>query len=206
MQMICYNYKISRDAVRRNPSGHFFIDSAICFFRIGMLRVHVVINHYYKKRNNEMASIKLFETIKKPFSKPHVQAGVSFIEIMIVIVIMAGLAAIAGPALIGRGEKAKIDEAKIQMSNLKGALQMYRLDNSVYPSVDQGLEALMVKPEIGVTPKRWNGPYMESSQLPKDPWGNDYVYQYDGSSMKIISLGADGEAGGEDMAADIEID
>jgi general secretion pathway protein G len=137
---------------------------------------------------------------------PTKRDGFSFIEIMIVIVIMAGIVAIVGPALFGKLDQAKVDEARIQMKGLMSALDLYHLDNSTYPSSEQGLEALVAKPEVGIIPEKWRGPYLRSSKIPKDPWAHDYFYQSDGGEVKIMCLGADGEEGGEGINADITID
>lgn len=131
------------------------------------------------------------------------QEGFSFIEILIVIVIMAGIIAIVGPELFSRLDDAKIDQAKIQMKGLENALDLYHLDNSSYPTTEQGLESLMVQPEVGIVPENWRGPYLRSSNLPKDPWNRDYVYQSDGGNIVLKSLGADGQEGGEGVNADI---
>lgn len=133
----------------------------------------------------------------------HQQDGVNFLEIMIVIVIMAGIAAIVGPALFGRLDEAKVDTAKIQMKSLAAAMDHYHLDNSSYPTSEQGLEALISKPEVGQIPNNWNGPYLKGSKVPKDPWKNDYFYQSDGDTFSLGSLGSDGEEGGEGSKEDI---
>lgn len=132
--------------------------------------------------------------------------GFSFIEIMIVIVIMAGMIAIVGPMLFGKLDEAKVDQARIQMKNLVAALDLYHLDNSNYPSTEQGLEALLSKPVLGKIPRNWRGPYLRSNSIPKDPWENDYVYQSDGRSIVLKSLGADGEEGGDGIDADISLE
>jgi len=134
------------------------------------------------------------------------QGGFSFIEIMIVIVIMAGIVAIVGPALFSRLDEAKVDQAKIQMKSLVSALDLYHLDNSTYPSTEQGLNALLEKPELGVIPANWRGPYLRSSKIPKDPWNYDYDYQFDGGAIDLRCLGADGEEGGEGINADIGLE
>ncbi|MCP4753193.1 MAG: type II secretion system major pseudopilin GspG [Proteobacteria bacterium] len=134
------------------------------------------------------------------------QNGFSFLEIMIVIVIMAGMVAIVGPMLFGKLDEAKIDQAKIQMKNLMAAMDLYHLDNSVYPTTDQGIEALLDKPEVGVIPGSWRGPYLRGAKIPKDPWNYDYFYQSDGSTVLMKSLGADGSEGGEGINADIVLD
>ncbi len=134
------------------------------------------------------------------------QKGMSFIEIMIVVVIMAGLVAIVGPAMFGKLDEAKIDQSRIQMKGLQSALELYHLDNSVYPATEQGLEALLSKPEVGIIPGNWRGPYLKSSKVPKDPWNHDYFFQSDGSSILMKSLGADGEEGGAGVNTDIVLD
>ena len=131
------------------------------------------------------------------------QEGVSFLEILIVIVIMAGIAAIVGPALFGRLDDAKIDTTKIQMKSFSAALDHYHLDNSVFPSTEQGLEGLIERPVVGKIPNNWNGPYLKSSKVPKDPWKNDYFYQSLGDSFTMGSYGSDGEEGGEGSKADL---
>ena len=129
--------------------------------------------------------------------------GFSFLEVMIVIVIMAAIAAIVGPSLFGKLDEAKIKQAKIQMKSINSALDLYNLDNSSFPTTEQGLEALIKKPEVGFIPTNWRGPYINGKSIPKDPWSRSYSYQSDGSSINLLSLGADGVAGGSDMNADI---
>lgn len=143
-------------------------------------------------------------------------AGFTFIEIMVVVAILAILAALVVPRIMGRTDDAKRTAAKVQIRNIEGALQLYKLDNGVYPTTEQGLKALVEKPSIGVIPKKWKiGGYLP--KLPEDPWGNPYKYlspaqssiQTSGQSSglkaeyEIISLGTDGEVGGEGVNADI---
>jgi len=134
------------------------------------------------------------------------QKGFSFIEMMIVVAIMAGLIAIVGPALFGKLDEAKIDQTRIQMKSLVSALDLYRLDNSNYPTTEQGLDALLKKPEVGNIPENWRGPYLKSSKVPKDPWSNDYSYLSDGTTLNMLSFGADRDEGGEGINADIVLD
>jgi general secretion pathway protein G len=143
-------------------------------------------------------------------------AGFTFIEIMVVVAILAILAALVIPRIMGRTDDAKRTAAKVQIRNIEGALQLYKLDNGVYPSTEQGLKALVEKPSVGVIPKKWKiGGYLP--KLPEDPWGNPYKYMSPGQSSiqtsgqstglraeyEIISLGTDGEVGGEGVNADI---
>jgi general secretion pathway protein G len=134
------------------------------------------------------------------------ERGFTFIEIMVVVAILAILAALVVPRIMGRTDEAKRTAAKVQIRNIEGALQLYKLDNGVYPSTEQGLKALVEKPSIGVIPKKWKaGGYLQ--KLPEDPWGNPYKYLSPSPTQKgdyeIMSLATDGEAGGEGINADI---
>lgn len=133
--------------------------------------------------------------------------GFTLIELMVVIVILGILAAIIAPRIIGRTDEAKVTEAKVQISNLETALKLYKLDNGVYPSTEQGIGALVEKPVAGSIPRNWrDGGYLEKKKIPADPWGNPYVYVSPGvnGDYDIISYGADGVRGGEGFDADIE--
>lgn len=132
------------------------------------------------------------------------QHGFTFIEIMVVVAILAILAALVVPRIMGRTDDAKRTAAKVQIRNIEGALQLYKLDNGVYPSTEQGLKALVEKPSVGVIPKKWKvGGYLPN--LPEDPWGNTYKYLSPSKrgDYEITSLGTDGEVGGEGVNADI---
>ena len=135
-------------------------------------------------------------------------AGFTFIEIMVVVAILAILAALVVPRIMGRTDDAKRTAAKVQIRNIEGALQLYKLDNGVYPTTEQGLKALIEKPSVGVVPKKWKiGGYLP--KLPEDPWGNPYKYvspvQRGDQKIdyEITSMGTDGEVGGEGVNADI---
>ena len=130
--------------------------------------------------------------------------GFSFIEVMVVIIILGLLSSIVGVYLFDSAEKAKADATKTQIKGLETALDLYRLHNSRYPSAEQGLKALLEKPEVGVIPKNWNGPYLRGNNLPEDGWGSPYRYlSVNGKNYEIISLGADATDGGTDLDADI---
>jgi general secretion pathway protein G len=134
------------------------------------------------------------------------RGGFTLIEIMVVIVILAMLAAIVGPKLMGRTDDAKLTDAKVQIKNVETALKFYKLDNGVYPSTEQGLDALISKPTVGVIPKSYkDGGYLESKKVPKDPWGNDYLYVSPGEhgDYDLFSYGTDGAKGGDGKDADI---
>jgi general secretion pathway protein G len=130
--------------------------------------------------------------------------GFSFIEVMVVIIILGLLSSIVGVYLFDSAEQAKADATKTQIKGLETALDLYRLHNSRYPSTEQGLKALLTKPEVGVLPKNWNGPYLRGKNLPEDGWGSPYRFlSGNGNNYEIISLGADGIDGGTDLDADI---
>jgi general secretion pathway protein G len=130
------------------------------------------------------------------------QAGVTLIEMLVVVTIIGLFIALVGPKLWSNVDKAKITKAKADIEGLMGALGTYKLDNGNFPSTEQGLAALRVKP--GDAPQ-WNGPYLDK-ELAKDPWQHDYVYKFPGEHgdlPDIICLGADGQPGGEGIYADI---
>jgi general secretion pathway protein G len=134
------------------------------------------------------------------------RGGFTLIEIMVVIVILAMLAAIVGPKLMGRTDDAKVTDARVQIKNIETALKLYKLDSGSYPSTEQGLGALVAKPTVGVIPNSYkDGGYLESKKMPKDPWGNDYLYVSPGEhgDYDLFSYGADGAKGGEGKNADI---
>jgi len=132
--------------------------------------------------------------------------GFTLIELMVVVVILGILAMYVGPKIMGRPEQAKQVKAKIDIASLETALKLYKLDNGMYPGTEQGLQALVAQPETGVLPGKWcKGGYIEKGKIPKDPWGNEYVYLSPGvqGDLDIISYGADGVPGGEDNNKDI---
>lgn len=134
--------------------------------------------------------------------------GFTLIELMVVIIILGLLAGLVLPRIIGREEEAKVSASKVQIKAFESALDGFKLDNGFYPATDQGLEALIKKPESGRIPEKWReGGYLKPARVPKDPWGKDYLYfspGNEGREYEIISYGADGEPGGEDKNADIE--
>jgi len=133
-------------------------------------------------------------------------AGFTLIELMVVIVILGILAGLIIPRIMGRPEEAKQLKAKIQIESLETALKLYKLDSGMYPDTEQGLQALIEKPETGMLPKKWReGGYLEKGRLPKDPWGNDFVYLSPGAhgDYDIASFGFDGVPGGDDKNKDI---
>ena len=134
------------------------------------------------------------------------ERGFTLLEIIVVVFILALLAAIVTPRIIGRTDDARIAEAKVQIRNFETGLKLFKLDSGHYPSTEQGLEALIEKPTIGRIPNNYReGGYLEQRKIPKDPWGNPYIYLSPGihGDFDIISYGADGREGGEGKEGDI---
>ncbi len=132
--------------------------------------------------------------------------GFTLIELMVVIIILGVLATFIVPRFMEEPEKAKVAKAKIEIESLSSAIKMFKLDNGFYPSTEQGLKALVEKPTVGRIPTHWReGGYLEKKAVPKDPWGNEYLYLSPSprGDFEIISYGADGREGGEGYDADI---
>ncbi len=131
-------------------------------------------------------------------------SGFTLIELMVVIVILGVLAGLIVPRLTDKPERARVVKAKMQIESLAMALKQFKLDNGFYPSTEQGLAALVNKPNTGETLKY----YPEKgyiSQIPKDPWGQAYIYIHPGEhdDFDLVSFGADGKEGGDGFDADI---
>lgn len=130
--------------------------------------------------------------------------GFTLIEIMVVVVILGILAAVVVPRIMDRPDDARVAKARQDIRALQSALELYRLDNYQYPSTQQGLEALVREPSGDPPARNWKpGGYINS--LPKDPWGNEYLYVQPGEhgDYDVLSYGADGREGGEGVNADI---
>jgi len=131
------------------------------------------------------------------------RSGVTLIEMLVVVVIIAVFAAVVGPRLLNQGDKARVVAARQQIENFQLALGQYHLDTGTYPSTEQGLQALRIQPG-GL--EQWHGPYL-AKDVANDPWGHPYAYKYPGDhgdEPDVISYGADGQAGGEGLNADIQ--
>ncbi|MDP2996035.1 MAG: type II secretion system major pseudopilin GspG [Bryobacterales bacterium] len=130
------------------------------------------------------------------------QAGVTLIEMLVVVTIIALFAALVAPRMLRRSDTARITAARAQINSFMTALGAYKLDTGLFPTTEQGLQALRVKPQ-GVN--QWEGPYLPQ-EIPVDPWARPYVYKYPGEhgdEPDIISYGADGQPGGESINGDI---
>ncbi len=130
--------------------------------------------------------------------------GFTLIEIMVVIVIIAVLAALIVPKVMSRPDEARVTAARQDIGSIVQALKLYKLDNMRYPTTEQGLQALVTKPATAPIPENWKGNgYLE--KLPKDPWGEPYKYLQPGlhGDVDVMSYGANREPGGEGNDADI---
>ena len=135
--------------------------------------------------------------------------GFTLIEIMLVVIIIGILAAMVIPNLAGRGEDARNKAAKADIeANLAASLDLYELDNGQYPTSEQGLMALIKEPTTEPVPKNWSGSYLKKKQIPKDPWGRDYVYVSPGAhnqkEFDLSSLGPDGVESNDDITNWVE--
>lgn len=134
----------------------------------------------------------------------HSAAGFTLIEIMVVVVILGLLAAVVVPKVMSRPDEARMVAAKADIAAISQALKLYRLDNTMYPTSEQGLLALVQKPTTSPQPNNWKtGGYLD--RVPKDPWGREYQYLSPGTrgEIDVFSLGSDGQPGGEANGADI---
>jgi len=133
--------------------------------------------------------------MQKNSAKRNFKKGFSLIELMIVIVILGLLAAMVMPSLTGKGEEAKRKLVCVQMKSIyNNALDMYKIDNSVYPSTEEGLKALTQSDK-----------YFKDGKMPKDSWGQEFIYINNDGDIELISLGADKKEGGKDEAKDIKM-
>jgi general secretion pathway protein G len=134
------------------------------------------------------------------------QHGMSIIEILIALTLLAIGGAFMGTKIFERFHEGKVSAARIQMRNLANSLKDYKRHCSTYPTTEQGLEALVSKPSAGKECKRYApGGYIEGDEVPMDPWDFPYVYSSDGKKFNIISYGQDNEEGGEGQDADIPL-
>jgi len=130
------------------------------------------------------------------------EAGFTLLELLVVLAVLALLAGLVAPRVMSYLGGARQDTARLQIDRLATVLDFYRLDVGSYPTTEQGLHALIEAPP-GV--EGWRGPYLDEKEVPRDPWGNPFVYRAPGaeSAFELLSLGADGRPGGEGEDADL---
>lgn len=135
------------------------------------------------------------------FNRKRANAGFTLVELLVVLAILGLLAGLVGPQVMKFLGSSKTKTAALQVEDLAATLDLYRLELGRYPSTSEGLQALVQDPGMA----NWNGPYLKKSQVPKDPWGNDYQYRSPGQNgpFDVWSLGADGQEGGEGENQDI---
>jgi len=140
--------------------------------------------------------------IRRSHYRARRRAGITLIEMLVVVTIIALFAALVAPRMLQKSDTARITAARAQINSFMTALGTYKLDTGVFPSTEQGLQALRVRPQAV---NQWHGPYLPQD-IPLDPWGRAYFYKYPGEhgdEPDVISLGADGQPGGEGTNADI---
>lgn len=134
--------------------------------------------------------------------------GFTLIEILVVVIILGIFIGLVSSRIMDKPEEARRTKAKLQIENLGVALEQYYMDNGSYPSTEQGLEALVEKPTVGIIPKKYrDGGYLKGGKVPLDPWGGRYIYLSPGVNNReydLESYSADGEDGGEGNDADVE--
>lgn len=126
--------------------------------------------------------------------------GFTLIELLVVLAILTLLAGLVGPRVLGQLGGAKSKTAAVQIADLEKSLELFKLDVGRFPSTEEGLQALTAKP---ATANGWNGPYIKGS-VPNDPWGKPYKYAAVAAGIEIMTLGADGAAGGDGENADVK--
>jgi general secretion pathway protein G len=134
--------------------------------------------------------------------KRNSEAGITLIEMLVVVTIIALFAALVAPTMLKQGDKARVTQAHAQINSFMTALGAYKLDTGTFPTTEQGLQALRVRPE---NQPQWAGPYLPKD-IPVDPWSRPYLYKFPGEhgdEPDIVCLGADGAPGGEGLNADI---
>ena len=132
-------------------------------------------------------------------------SGFTLVELLVVVVILSIIVSVVGLNVLKRPDEARQGAAKTQIANFKGALNLYYIHTGKFPTVEQGLKALVQRPDA-VEEKRWKGPYLDSNKIPEDPWDNEYVYLQpgtEGADYDITSYGKDGTQGGSAFDADI---
>lgn len=139
---------------------------------------------------------------RRPAPERDRDGGFTLVELLVVLVILSLIMGLVGPRVLSYLSDSRVRAASLQIDSLSAALDLFYLDTGRYPSESEGLDVLVARsPSVD----NWNGPYLQQSDLPLDPWGNPYVYRILGerTAYQIVSYGADGQQGGTDDAADI---
>lgn len=137
-------------------------------------------------------------------NRKQAQRGFTLLEVMVVLAIIGGIMALVATNIIGSAGDARVKTTQSQIKLIENALDMYKLDNFTYPTTEQGLEALVQKPTSAPEPRNWRADgYLKGTSVPTDAWGSEFLYFMDRGRYEIVSLGADGQEGGEGEAADI---
>lgn len=150
--------------------------------------------------------LKSFRNSRRSAAVRQHDAGVTLVEMMVVLVIIAIVAVMIVPNVIGRPDQARVTVTNTDLRAISGALEMYRLDNRTYPTTRQGLAALVTRPTEAPRPPNWNpGGYL--AELPRDAWGNEFTYAAPKpkSRFDLGSFGADGQPGGDGLDADLTL-
>jgi general secretion pathway protein G len=126
--------------------------------------------------------------------------GFSLVEMLVAVAIIGLLVGLVGPAAMRQLQGSRVNTTEAQIAQLRTALDIFQIDTGRLPAEGEGLAALVSNP--GAVPG-WNGPYLRDGQMPVDAWGGAFLYKYDGTTVQVISLGADGQPGGEGQNADI---
>lgn len=157
---------------------------------------------FYKYKGKRMRKIK--DSVWGSHGR---ERGFTLLEILIVITILGILASLIAVRIMDRPGEARTMKSQLDINTLENAIKLFKLDNAFYPSTEQGLRALVEEPSIGRVPNKWReGGYLEKGVLPKDPWGNDYIYLSPGvhnRDFDLWSYGADAEEGGEGEDGDV---
>jgi general secretion pathway protein G len=153
--------------------------------------MHILLKQFHDSRRAPAQSV------------PDNEAGLTLVEMIVVLAIIALVAALIVPNVIGRPDEARVTVANTDIRTISAALKMYRLDNGDYPTTQQGLKALAERPTTPPVPSNWSGEgYL--SDVPMDPWGNPYHYTAQSGRFELKSLGKDGKPGGEGLDADLD--
>ena len=146
--------------------------------------------------------MKLLDKFKGQRAERDGEGGFTLVELLVVLVILSLIMGLVGPRVLSYLTDARVRSARLQIDSLAAALDLFYLDTGRYQSEQEGLKALITRaPSVD----NWNGPYLQQSELPQDPWGNPYEYRVPGENKpyEIVSLGSDGRQGGTDDASDI---